>query len=156
MFPYLRQERRAPAAAFEHDAVDITAQLRQRGRFVGGSDPLVRGEQGTRATGWREALGALLERLEAGAIQVVVSPKLSNEDLGAVRALVDSVGGGEIVYRSERAPDEVPLKGFPKLVRRRELAPNVNGAQLLGMKRVGNDDGTGGLEGAAAHDACWW
>ena len=84
-------------------------------------------------------------------MKAVVSPRLSNEELGAVRALVDSLGGGEIVYRSERAPDEVPLKGFPKLVRRRDLAPNVNGAQLLGMKRVGSDDGTGGLDAAASH-----
>jgi NADH-quinone oxidoreductase subunit G len=113
--------------------------------------PLVRAEQGVRATGWREALAAVLDRVDAGPVKAVVSARLSNEDLGAVRALVDQLGGGEIVYRSERAPDEVPLKGFPKLVRRRDLAPNVNGAQLLGMKRVGADDATGGLDGFAGH-----
>ncbi len=113
--------------------------------------PLVRKEQGTRATGWREALADLLQRLDAGPVRVVVSPRLSNEGLGTVRALVDHLGGGEIVYRSERAADEIPLKGFPKLVRRRDLAPNVNGAALLDMERTGGEDGDGGLEAFAAH-----
>ncbi len=121
--------------------------------------PLVRGDQGTRATGWREALADLLDRLGAGPaagsevapIVAVVSPHLANEDLGAVRALVDDLGGGEIVFRSQRAPDEVPLKGFPKLTRRRDLAPNVNAAHLLGMRRVGEDDGTGGLDELVDH-----
>ena len=113
--------------------------------------PLVRKEQGTRATGWREALADLLQRLDAGPVRVVVSPRLSNEGLGTVRALVDQLGGGEIVYRSERAADEIPLKGFPKLVRRRDLVPNVNGAALLDMERTGGEDGDGGLEAFAAH-----
>ncbi|MSR36618.1 MAG: 2Fe-2S iron-sulfur cluster binding domain-containing protein [Gemmatimonadetes bacterium] len=114
--------------------------------------PIVLSERGSTATGWRDALGALLERLGGGGgVKAVVSARLSNEDLGAVHALVDGLGGGEIVYRSARAPDEIPLKGFPTLVRRRDLAPNVNGAQLLGMKRVGADDGTGGLERIASH-----
>ena len=113
--------------------------------------PLVRGEQGTRATGWREALADLLQRLDAGPVRAVVSPRLSNEGLGTVRALVDQLGGGEIVYRSERAADEIPLKGFPKLVRRRDLAPNVNGAALLDMERTRGEDGDGGLEAFAAH-----
>ncbi len=113
--------------------------------------PLVRGEQGTRATGWREALADLLQRLDAGPVRAVVSPRLSNEGLGTVRALVDQLGGGEIVYRSERAADEIPLKGFPKLVRRRDLVPNVNGAALLDMERTGGENGDGGLEAFAAH-----
>ena len=114
--------------------------------------PLVRNGQEVRATGWRQALTSLLERLDgAGPVRAVVSPRLANEDLGAVRALVDALGGGEIVYRSRRAPAEVPLKGFPKLARRRDLEPNVNAARLLGMERVGGDDGTGGLAPFAAH-----
>ena len=114
--------------------------------------PLVRDGQETRATGWRAALASLLERLDgAGSVRAVVSPRLANEDLGAVRALVDALGGGEIVYRSRLAPAEVPLRGFPKLARRRDLEPNVNAARLLGMGRVGGDDGTGGLAPFAAH-----
>jgi NADH-quinone oxidoreductase subunit G len=100
--------------------------------------------------GWKDALTAVLARLD-GPVQAVVSPHLSNEDLGAVRSLVDALGGGDVVYRSARAEEEIPLKGFPTMARRRDLAPNVNGAQLLGMKRVGADDATGGLEGVASH-----
>ena len=113
--------------------------------------PLVRGEKGLRATGWKEALGALVEALGAGPLSVLVSPYLANEDLGAVRALVDQLGGGDLVYRSRRTAEEVVLKGFPKLARRRDLAPNVNGADLLGMARVGDDDGAGGLDPLASH-----
>ena len=114
--------------------------------------PLVRDGGETRAIEWREALTALLERLDgAGPVRVVVSPRLANEDLGAVRAFVDAMGGGEIVYRSRLARDEVPLKGFPRLARRRDLAPNVDAARLLGMERVGGDDGSGGLGPLAAH-----
>lgn len=114
--------------------------------------PLVGDGREARATGWRAALTSLLERLDgAGPVRAVVSPRLANEDLGAVRALVDALGGGEIVYRSRRAAAEVPLKGFPKLARRRDLEPNVNAARLLGMERVGGDDGTGGLAPFAAH-----
>src|SRR5690606_22982010 len=84
--------------------------------------PLLRDENGTRAVGWGDALRALLDRLEAvgtgGGVQAVASPFASNEDLGALAALVDHLGG-EVVYRSERAVDEVVLKGFPKLARRR-------------------------------------
>jgi hypothetical protein len=75
----------------------------------------------------------------------------SNEDLGALRSLVDMLGGGDIVYRSARAEDEVPLKGFPGLVRRRDLTPNATGAELVGASRVGGDDASGGLEGVAGH-----
>ncbi|HSH75252.1 MAG TPA: molybdopterin-dependent oxidoreductase, partial [Longimicrobiales bacterium] len=42
--------------------------------------------------------------------------------------------------------------GFPTLARRRDLAANVHGAGLMGIKRVGSDEGTGGLESIASHD----
>ena len=113
--------------------------------------PLVRGEKGLRATGWKEALAGLMEALGEGTVSAVVSPHIANEDLGAVSALVDQLGGGDLLYRSRRAQEDVVLKGFPKLVRRRDLAPNVNGAELLGMRRVGNDEGAGGLDGLASH-----
>jgi hypothetical protein len=82
----------------------------------------------------------------------VASPGASNEDLGALGELVGALGGGETVYRSPRAAEEVPLKGFPRLARRRDLAPNVNGAALLGMHRVGNDDASGGLDAVRSHE----
>ena len=117
--------------------------------------PLVRNGDQVQAMGWKEALTALLERLGgegSAAIKAVASPSASNEDLGALKALVDQLGGGEIVYRSVRAEDEVVLKGFPTLARRKDLAPNGKGADLLGLRRVGDDGATGGLEGVASHD----
>ncbi|MDH5758664.1 MAG: 2Fe-2S iron-sulfur cluster-binding protein [Gemmatimonadota bacterium] len=116
--------------------------------------PLVREGGSTRAMGWKDALSRLLAGVEGASgkgIRAVASPFSSNEDLAALRALVDEFGGGEIVYRSARAEDEIVLKGFPTLARRRDLAPNGKGADLLGMKRVGGDDATGGLEGVAGH-----
>jgi len=118
--------------------------------------PLMRDAGGsTRATGWKDALEALLKRAGAAAnrsVRAVASACASNEDLGALAELVGALGGGETVFRSPRAADEIVLKGFPKLARRRDLAPNVNGAELLGMRRVGGDDATGGLEAVRDHD----
>jgi len=121
--------------------------------------PLVRtagsGEADTRAMGWKEALGVLLERADAAGTQpvrAVASPFMSNEDMAALRALVESLGGGEVVYRSVRAAEESVLEGLPTLARRKERAPNGRGAELIGFSRVGNDDGTGGLDDVARHD----
>ncbi len=115
-------------------------------------EPFVRGEAGWSAPGWHVALASLRERLEAvgGPIRVVASANASNEDLGALQELVEQLGGDEIVYRSPRASDEVPLPGFPVLTRRRDLAPNTRGAELLGMRRVGSDAATGGLDEMAS------
>ncbi|TVR54364.1 MAG: hypothetical protein EA421_08680 [Gemmatimonadales bacterium] len=98
--------------------------------------------------GWTEVLEELSQRLESGerSVTAVASPFASNEDLAALRALVDHLGGGRIVFRSRRAEDEIPLPGFPTLTRRRDLAPNRKGAEILGMERVGDDEGSGGLE----------
>ena len=116
--------------------------------------PVVRGEAGARAMGWKEAVGALIERTEdvTGSVKAVVSPFASNEDLAAVRTLVESLGGGSIVYRMARAGSEVPMEGFPILARRRDLAPNGRGAEMLGARRVGDDEAQGGLDDVAGHD----
>ena len=114
-------------------------------------EPFVRGDDGWSAPGWHAVLASLRERLEAcrGAVNAVASAHASNEDLGALREFVEQLGGGDIVYRSPRAPDEVPLPGFPVLTRRRDLAPNTRGAELLGLRRVGSDEATGGLDEVA-------
>jgi NADH-quinone oxidoreductase subunit G len=118
--------------------------------------PLMRGPDGaTRAVGWKEALSSLLGRVsELGhsSVRAVASPLASNEDLGALAELVGALGGGETVYRSERADEEITLKGFPGLARRRDLVPNGRGAELLGMTRTGSDDATGGLDAVAGHE----
>jgi NADH-quinone oxidoreductase subunit G len=102
---------------------------------------------------WAEALGSLASRVAdgAGTVKAVASPFASNEDLAALRAVVDRLGGGEIVFRSRRSDEEIPLPGFPRLTRRRDLAPNRRGAEILGMTRVGSDGGTGGLEALTDH-----
>ncbi|GMR13949.1 MAG: hypothetical protein BMS9Abin29_2175 [Gemmatimonadota bacterium] len=104
--------------------------------------------------GWDAALEALEQRLGgvSGGVKAVVSASWSNEDLAAVAGLVEYLGGGDIVFRSARADGESPLPGFPSLARRRDLVPNINGAELLGMTRVGGDEGRGGLEDVADHD----
>ena len=105
-----------------------------------------------RRTDWHQALGALFERigeLPGRAVTVVASPFASNESLAAL--LAAARGAGEVeraVFRSRRAEDETPLPGFPTLVRRRDLAPNVDGAEALGYMRAGDDEGHGGLEPA--------
>lgn len=111
---------------------------------------------GGKAVGWSEAVNSLAEDLRAaigqGAVRAVCSPLASNEDMGFLRALVDVLGGGEIYYRSRRAPDEIVLPGYPILARRRDLAPNVRGAELQGMIRVGDDEARGGLDQVASHE----
>ena len=51
-----------------------------------------------------------------------------------------------------RAENEDVLKGMPSLARRRDLAANGKGAEIVGAKRVGDDSGTGGLDGLAEHN----
>ena len=117
--------------------------------------PMMRGEDGRqRPTDWPTVLEALTGRLRTLSEETssaIVSPFASNEDLGAVARLLDLLGQGSGVYRMRRAEDELPLPGFPTLVRRRELAPNGTGADILGFTRTGEDDGTGGLEEIADH-----
>jgi NADH-quinone oxidoreductase subunit G len=106
-----------------------------------------------RAADWGDALEALSGKLDGGhgSVKAIASPFASNEDLAALRALVDHLGGGEIVFRSPRTEEEFPLPGFPRLTRRSDLSPNRRGAEILGMTRVGGDDAAGGLEDAAEH-----
>lgn len=119
--------------------------------------PLVRSEKGhLRRTGWGEALEALTSRigeLASAEVAVVGSPFWSNEGLGALVGVARSAGSGwQGIFRSRRAPDERPLPGFPTLIRRRDLAPNVDGAVRLGLNRVGDDEGRGGLDDVRDHD----
>jgi len=111
--------------------------------------PLVDGEE----TGWSVALEQLLSRLQgaSGKVKAVSSAHAPNEEMGLLKGLVKAAGGGEVVYRSSRTDEEIPLPGFPILVRREDLAPNVNGAQILGFERVGNDAGEGGLDECSGH-----
>ena len=104
---------------------------------------------------WRDALEQLLQHVGVmgeGRVKAVATPFASNEDLGTLAELVGALGGGDMVYRSVRVEEEVVLKGFPTLARRKDLAPNTNGAELIGFTRVGDDQAAGGLEDIAKYD----
>ena len=102
---------------------------------------------------WSDALLRLADacRDVSGDVRALVSPFASNEDMGALRALADTLGGGAGAFRVETG-DKVVLPGFPQLALREDRAANVRGAELLGFDRVGDADGTGGLAELAGHD----
>tara|TARA_B100000586_G_scaffold159251_1_gene115942 strand:- start:814 stop:2430 length:1617 start_codon:yes stop_codon:yes gene_type:complete len=117
--------------------------------------PVMNAEGRNTAMSWTTALKALKVRIGAlgkSSVKAVVSPFWSNEDLGAVSRLVETLGGGSIVFRSARAEEEVVLQGYEGLARRKALAPNGHGAELLGCTRVGDDLGQGGLEDLMDHE----
>ncbi|HWV58747.1 MAG TPA: molybdopterin-dependent oxidoreductase, partial [Longimicrobiales bacterium] len=119
--------------------------------------PLARRGDALVPTNWHDTIVALLDRLRAEIANetrthVVASPFRANEDAGLALHLASLVGGGDAVYRSARVADEVPCPGFPRLARRRELAPNGRGLEALGYKRVGDDEGRGGLDAVAGSD----
>ena len=117
--------------------------------------PVMNAEGRNTAMGWTTALEALKVRIGAlgkSSVKAVVSPFWSNEDLGAVSRLVETLGGGSVVFRSARAEEEVVLQGYEGLARRKALAPNGHGAELLGCTRVGDDLGQGGLEDLMDHE----
>jgi len=97
--------------------------------------PLVRDGNRHVATDWDAALdrfGQLL-RGTTGSVAILASARASTESLGLVRRLADGRG----VTAAVRVPlgDEAPLPGVPNLALRRERAPNLAGAELLGYGR---------------------
>ncbi len=147
-----RVQRLKPRANLEVNQYWMCDYGRHRYEWMNRDDrigtPLVNRSGTQVAEDWPGALKTLSGRLEVGVrpVKAVASPFASNEDLAALRRLVDGLGGGEIVYRLPRADREIPLPGFPKLSRRKDLAPNGRGAEILGMERVGDEDGSGGLD----------
>jgi len=119
--------------------------------------PLVRGPNGLQPTDWESAIGAIVTRLgeASGSAVGIGSAFASNEDLGWLVKLVAALGGSEVLFRSPLADDEVPMPGFPRLTRRRDLSPNRTGAERLGMRRVGAEDGTGGIDSALSEGKTW-
>ncbi len=109
-----------------------------------------------RAADWKQVLEHLFARLREASgdeVRIVGSAAASSEALWALASVAEACGDVSArVFRSARAADEDPLPGFPLLVRRRDLAANVDGAGLLGFARTGNDDAKGGLDEVAGHD----
>jgi NADH-quinone oxidoreductase subunit G len=114
--------------------------------------PMARGQDGELApVSWQDALVALLPRLRdhSRPLVIVGSPMLGNEDNGLLARLAGVLGGGELLFRSAQADDEVVCPGFPTLARRRELSANARGLELFGFRRTGDRAGTGGMSVAA-------
>ena len=107
--------------------------------------PLMRNGARHLATDWDTALDRLgiLLRGTSGPAVILASARASTESLGLVRRLVD----GRPVTAAVQLPlgDEAPLPGVPNLALRRERAPNLAGAELLGYDR----DWAGALRAAA-------
>jgi NADH-quinone oxidoreductase subunit G len=97
--------------------------------------PLLRENGRHVATDWDTALARLEQVLRgaSGAAVILASGRASVESLGLVRRLVD----GFTVTAAVQVPtgDEAPLAGIPNLALRRERAPNLAGAELLGYTR---------------------
>jgi NADH-quinone oxidoreductase subunit G len=94
--------------------------------------PLVRDGARHVATDWDTALDRLgqLVRGASGSAVILASGRTSTESLGLVRSMVDRFQ----VTAAVQVPlgEEAPLAGIPGLALRRERAPNLVGAQLLG------------------------
>jgi NADH-quinone oxidoreductase subunit G len=94
--------------------------------------PLLRDGARHAATDWDTALARLeqLVRGASGTAVILASGRASTESLGLVRRLLERFE----VTAAVQVPlgDEVPLAGIPDLALRRERAPNLAGARLLG------------------------
>lgn len=126
---------------------------RHRYEWMNRADRLEEPRVDGRVTDWPGALESLLGRLKEaqGDMKAIAWAHSPNEEMGLLKALVEALGGGEMVYRSPRAQDEIVLPGFPLLARRKDLAPNVKGAELMGLQRVGDDEARGGLDALKDH-----
>ncbi|HXS23586.1 MAG TPA: molybdopterin-dependent oxidoreductase, partial [Gemmatimonadales bacterium] len=97
--------------------------------------PLVRDGARHVATDWDAALDRFGEILRGtrGSAVILASGRASTESLGLIRRLVE----GRDVTAAVQVPvgDEAPLTGIPSLALRRDRAPNVAGAELLGYGR---------------------
>jgi NADH-quinone oxidoreductase subunit G len=96
--------------------------------------PLVRDGDRLVAADWDSALDRFAEALESsrGAVAILASPRMSTESLGLVRQLVavrDVTAAVDVPLG-----DEAPLAGIPHLALRRERAPNLRGAELVGYR----------------------
>ena len=96
--------------------------------------PLVKDGGRHTATDWDTALDRLgqLVRGTSGSALILASGRASIESLGLVRMMLGKLD----VTAAVQVPlgDEAPLAGIPDLALRRERAPNLAGAELLGYR----------------------
>jgi NADH-quinone oxidoreductase subunit G len=99
--------------------------------------PMVREGDRLAPVDWSRALQALGDAMRGkpGLARAIVSAGASNENLFAIRQLMNAVGSESGEFRTSTGPESV-LKGFPKLRLRADRAPNVRGAEILGFQRA--------------------
>jgi NADH-quinone oxidoreductase subunit G len=112
--------------------------------------PELREGAAPRPLGWDEVVAAVADGLRAAGPDgtgVLLSPRLSNEDLWLARRLFhDALGVAHVDFR-------VPAAGpgsADDLLRVADKAPNTRGAELLGCGRAGTTDGRHVLDAARA------
>ncbi|MGD8727646.1 MAG: molybdopterin-dependent oxidoreductase, partial [Gemmatimonadales bacterium] len=86
------------------------------------------------AVDWDHALarGAQIVKEATGKAVILASPAASNEALHLSMQLVKGLDA-QGAFRVDRVEEDVPLPGVANLALRRERAPNVEGATLLGF-----------------------
>ncbi len=94
---------------------------------------------------WELAYAETAKALKGKRAYVVASPRLSNEALFLLKAIIAHTKG-EGVFRCATGP-EAPLPGVPDLALRADRAPNVKGAELLGFARRDGDPLSGLKDG---------
>jgi NADH-quinone oxidoreductase subunit G len=112
--------------------------------------PMMRGADGTLAVGsWQQVMLALIDRIRqvragGAGVTIIGSPFHGNEDNGMLARLATMLGDAELSFSAAQAEEEIVLPGFPKLARRRDLAANVRGLEILGFSRTQERPAAGG------------
>jgi NADH-quinone oxidoreductase subunit G len=93
--------------------------------------PMRRGPGGSAEVGWDEAVPAVaaaLRRYPAEQVGVLASPRMANEDLAALKRLLETVGIRQVAFDVPAAPADGD--GF---LLRADRSPNRRGAELIGL-----------------------
>ena len=98
--------------------------------------PMVRAGSTLASADWEEATATASAMLKGKRAFVLASPRLSNEALFFLSQIVSRTSGAG-AFRVEQG-EEAPLPGVPGLALRKDRAPNVRGAELLGFARSGS------------------
>jgi NADH-quinone oxidoreductase subunit G len=94
--------------------------------------PARRGPGGPAEVGWDEAVAAVAGELQRHApeqVAVLASPAMANEDLMALRRLLEARGISQVAFD---VPPAAPTEGDEFLLRA-DRAPNRRGAELIGL-----------------------
>jgi NADH-quinone oxidoreductase subunit G len=111
--------------------------------------PAVRDGDAVRAVPWDEMTAAVADRLRAAGadrIGVLLSSRMSNEDLWLARRLCEALG---VRTGDFRVPPGRPGTE-DDFLRRADKTPNTRGAELIGLAAAGHADGGHVLEAAHA------